>query len=368
MKNTIILLGFLICAVSYVNAQENIDESMFDFTSKTKMKKKEKLNDSPYAMFGDNTTVLKTDHERNLDHSLKIPLLEDDKQIGLFELNFQTGVVTIKDTDGTLILNQELSQDQLSRFLTIDPLAEKYYSWSPYVYVMNNPMKYIDPDGCSTWVMQNSDGTYRVVGGDLDDKDYNIYVYSLDKDKGLVRGNSIGVTTSITSFYDDTFNSDTGKEWGWIGNINPNDRSGENFFGNIVGNTPSLDDYMPNATRGGKYDFKRTNGTNREIYTTEPEFYRGMPIGSKDGKTVYTSARDIGNMTAGYVAGASGMPWGASRAAFDALQTKEAGRPMIEGMSTQNAEYFGWKLGNRNVPASSKLENLKRAINSFFGF
>ena len=29
----------------------------------------------------------------------------------------------------------------------IDPLAEKYYSISPYAYVANNPLKYIDPDG-----------------------------------------------------------------------------------------------------------------------------------------------------------------------------------------------------------------------------
>jgi RHS repeat-associated protein len=32
-------------------------------------------------------------------------------------------------------------------FMTIDPLAEKYYSVSPYAYCMNNPVKYVDPDG-----------------------------------------------------------------------------------------------------------------------------------------------------------------------------------------------------------------------------
>uniref|UniRef100_UPI0025B88BA8 RHS repeat domain-containing protein n=1 Tax=Bacteroides sp. UBA939 TaxID=1946092 RepID=UPI0025B88BA8 len=32
-------------------------------------------------------------------------------------------------------------------FPTPDPLAEKYYSISPYVYCMNNPMRYIDPNG-----------------------------------------------------------------------------------------------------------------------------------------------------------------------------------------------------------------------------
>jgi len=32
-------------------------------------------------------------------------------------------------------------------FTTVDPLAEKYYSISPYVYVANNPIKAIDPTG-----------------------------------------------------------------------------------------------------------------------------------------------------------------------------------------------------------------------------
>jgi RHS repeat-associated protein len=32
-------------------------------------------------------------------------------------------------------------------FGTVDPLAEKYYSWSPYVYVKNNSMRLIDPTG-----------------------------------------------------------------------------------------------------------------------------------------------------------------------------------------------------------------------------
>ena len=35
----------------------------------------------------------------------------------------------------------------LGRWHTVDPLAEKYYHISSYVYVANNPVRYIDPDG-----------------------------------------------------------------------------------------------------------------------------------------------------------------------------------------------------------------------------
>ena len=33
------------------------------------------------------------------------------------------------------------------RFTTMDPLAEKYYSTSPYAYCVNNPVRYIDLAG-----------------------------------------------------------------------------------------------------------------------------------------------------------------------------------------------------------------------------
>jgi len=35
----------------------------------------------------------------------------------------------------------------LARWHTVDPLAEKYFEWSPYVYVYDNPIYFVDIDG-----------------------------------------------------------------------------------------------------------------------------------------------------------------------------------------------------------------------------
>ncbi|MDQ7917831.1 RHS repeat-associated core domain-containing protein [Mesonia sp. MT50] len=34
-----------------------------------------------------------------------------------------------------------------SIWLSVDPLAESMPEWSPYNYTMNNPLRYVDPDG-----------------------------------------------------------------------------------------------------------------------------------------------------------------------------------------------------------------------------
>ena len=48
----------------------------------------------------------------------------------------------------------------LGRFMMMDPHAENYYSISPYAYVGNNPIKYIDPTGMVIDDYYNEYGEY----------------------------------------------------------------------------------------------------------------------------------------------------------------------------------------------------------------
>lgn len=248
--------------------------------------------------------------------------------------------------------------DSGARFLTTngfffspDPLAEEYPGVSPYAYCKGDPVNLIDYNGKSTWVTANSDGTYEVCGGDVDDGDLSVYV--VHKDNGVyIKDYSIGVTPTITSFYESE-----SKEWQIGSVINLNDVSGMVFLSDTINNPPSLQDYITNAQNGHKYDFKATNG--QDSIKEELDYYRGMPIGNG----VIASARDIGNIGAGFMSGVYGIPYILARMAFDAYETYTATidyyehhpysssdssfiRFKTEGASTKNAERIGWQMGS----------------------
>ena len=145
------------------------------------------------------------------------------------------------------------------------------------------------------------------------------------------------------SFYD------SDKERWRIGSIiNPKDDSGEKFLESL-GTKMDLFTYLAKARTNHIWDFKSTNGTSKKRIAGI-DIYRGMPIHLVSG-TVYASARDVGNIAAGYVGGINGLSWDELRLGCDSYQsyiTSINKKELIfdrEGPSTTSAQRVGWEYG-----------------------
>ena len=205
-------------------------------------------------------------------------------------------------------------------------------------------MRFVDPEGTSTRVKKLDNGTYEIIGGDLYDNDLGIYVGYYDKEGNWVQtgDNPIGYTPTLYSFYD----SDMAPGQGWQNGsiINPTDNMGVSFLSTIKAGV-TLSEYLDKARSGHQWDVKTTNNTEKEIDGID--YYRGMPIGSKNGIPVFASARDVGNIAAGIVAGSHGMSWLTARFGFDLYQSWSVKYLTIEGPSTQHAQLYGWRTGHK---------------------
>jgi len=129
---------------------------------------------------------------------------------------------------------------------------------------------------------------------------------------------------------------------------------------------------MSNATGGGMYDFK-TNGpkgeanwmTNNVARSDQAAYtYRGGTVDGVAGLSgggglpTIASARDIGNIGAGFVAGSNGMSWSDARLGFDGLQSKQQGQWATEGQTTQLAERVGYVIGVNTFHTDHPIKSL----------
>ena len=95
------------------------------------------------------------------------------------------------------------------RFTTIDPLAEKYPSVSPYAYCNGNPVNLVDPDGEREWpvnlnyngFIRRNENNYRNPRPTHNGIDINFGSHSDDNNSGGTRIQITSVGGEVSTFY-----------------------------------------------------------------------------------------------------------------------------------------------------------------------
>jgi hypothetical protein len=99
--------------------------------------------DNPFKDLGYETEVLTLSKGKYIE-DFDLDSLE---RIGAAVYNWQKGRIAGFVLTDTIYSEYSLEPEIISRWLSPDPLADEFPSWSPYVYVNDNPINLVDPDG-----------------------------------------------------------------------------------------------------------------------------------------------------------------------------------------------------------------------------
>lgn len=189
----------------------------------------------------------------------------------------------------------------LGRWMNIDPLAEKSRRFSPYVYALNNPVYFIDPDGMMA-----------TPPDDHFDTEGNFLYTDNRKTNNIVIDSKYFNPATLSSFEtklsDYTFNksnystlSKIGEHYGnTVGMDVSSVKNGKISVGDIT-NVEKKGSYIegqPSGYNGGEYQVDDTNGAKTLMYTDQEKgivginLFEGKVDSSLDNKYNFMSVMD----------------------------------------------------------------------------
>lgn len=114
-------------------------------------------NSNPYAIFGRAPYVAgERKEDANAENLFVIENAAEGSEVSRMEHDPKTGRVRLLDKHGKLLRDKFLKAGE-SGWLTQDQFAEKYYPVSPYAFCLNNPVRFIDPNGQEVWIYYQDD-------------------------------------------------------------------------------------------------------------------------------------------------------------------------------------------------------------------
>jgi len=147
------------------------------------------------------------------------------------------------------------------RFMTVDPLAEKYYSISPYAYCAGNPVKYVDVKG--QWI---KDATGAKV--DVTYNENGSLSFSKNADANTMKmANAMNLTETGRSMLQYTDISSIGVRMIISSDTKVETVNGKKIYTNgetLQGNLNNADNYGKVVNKDGKFGIKEATITVNE--------------------------------------------------------------------------------------------------------
>jgi hypothetical protein len=137
MKKLLVLL-IILFSVSFSFAQEE------ELSEKEKARREKNIQaGNPFKRFGYTPKIATLSKGKYLEfHDL-----DSIVTIGSYSYHVKRKEITGYTKLDTVHPESTLRPEIISRWFSPDPLSDEFPSWSPYTFVYNNPVRFIDPDG-----------------------------------------------------------------------------------------------------------------------------------------------------------------------------------------------------------------------------
>ena len=172
MKKLLLLIVILF-SVSFSFAQEE------QLSEKEKVRREKNVQaGNPFARFGYKAKVATLSKGKYLEfHDL-----DSIVKIGSFSYHVKRKSITGFTKYDTKYPESTLRPEIVSRWLSPDPLSDEFPSWSPYNFVLNNPIRFIDPTGLAPEdiIIKGANGSSVTLVTDLIDISVNASSLGID--------------------------------------------------------------------------------------------------------------------------------------------------------------------------------------------